>query len=59
MWVLAMGAALGTVAVIVRQEIILFIRRFVRGRGFVGDVAAGSYKTRKTHFLDGTDTPPL
>ena len=58
---LALGAALGTAAVIVRQEIVLFIM----GGLFVVEAVSvmlqvGWYKrTKKTHFPDGTYPPPL
>ena len=58
---LALGAALGTVAVIIRQEFVLVIM----GGLFVVEAISvmlqvGWYKrTKKTHLSDGADSSPL
>ena len=59
---LAIGAALGTVAVIVRQEIVLLHHgRRVRGRDAVGDAAGAvlQVERRQAHFPHGAAAPPL
>ncbi|MCK7497062.1 MAG: hypothetical protein MZW92_43970 [Comamonadaceae bacterium] len=52
---LALGAALGTVAVIVRQEIVLAISGWhLRGGSTVGDDAGGLFQVHQTQVRGGT-----
>ena len=58
---LALGGTLGTIAVIIKQEVLLvFVGRNFRGRSALGDFAGGLVQiARQADFPHGADPPPF